>query len=82
MKSWQLQEAKAHLSQVVQDAIHQGPQSISLRGEAVVIMISIDEYEKLSKPKPSLVEFMRRSPLVGIDIEISRDRSKVRKVDL
>lgn len=33
MKSWQLQEAKAHLSQVVQDAIHCGPQKISLRGE-------------------------------------------------
>jgi len=82
MKSWQLQDAKAHLSQVVQNAIHDGPQSITLRGEEVVIMISVEEYEKLSKPKPSFVEFMRQSPLAGIDLDISRERSKVRKVDL
>jgi len=82
MKSWQLQEAKAHLSQVVQEVMHGGPQEISLRGKPVVIIISKKEYDSLTKPKPSLVQFMRQSPLKGIKIRLKRDRSLVRDVDL
>jgi prevent-host-death family protein len=82
MRSWQLQQAKAHLSQVVKEAMLNGPQEISLHGEPVVILISKAEYDKLVKPKPSFVEFMRKSPLAGVQISVSRDKSLTRKVDL
>lgn len=82
MKTWQLQDAKAHLSKVVQQAISQGPQEISLRGEPVVIVISRKAYEKLMKPKLSFVQFMQQSPLSGTSIQLKRDQSKVRNVDL
>lgn len=82
MRDWQLQEAKAKLSLVVKDAITHGPQKISLRGEPAVIILSVKEYNKLTKQKLSFVEFMRRSPLSGIKIRFTRNKSFTRDVDL
>lgn len=82
MKSWQLQEAKAHLSKVVKEAMIHGPQEISLRGEPAVVVISKEEYDKLKKPKSSFIQFMRKSPWVGINLRLKRNRSLTRKVKL
>jgi antitoxin Phd len=78
----QLQQAKAHLSQLVKDAISKGPQEITLHGKSVVVIISKKEYDKLTKPKLSFVEFMRKSPWVGTKIKTTRDTSFTREVDL
>ncbi|MCE3238690.1 MAG: prevent-host-death protein [Gammaproteobacteria bacterium] len=82
MKSWQLQEAKAHFSRVIQEAIIHGPQEISLRGKPTAIIISTKEYHKLLEPKSSFVEFMQQSPLRGIKIRLKRDKSLARKIIL
>jgi prevent-host-death family protein len=82
MRNWQLQEAKARLSEVVASARRDGPQGISVRGEPAVVVLSTPEYELLRRKKPSLVEFMRSSPLAGVDVAIDRDRSPARKVRL
>lgn len=37
MKTWQLQEAKAHFSEVVRQANQSGPQQITLHGALQVI---------------------------------------------
>ena len=82
MGQWQLQEAKARLSELVRSSTEEGPQEITVRGRAAVVVISMAEYERLRKKKPSFVEFMRQSPLVGIELDIRRDRSPARKVVL
>jgi prevent-host-death family protein len=82
MRSWQLQEAKAHLSQVVKEAITLGPQEISLRGEPAVVIISKKDYDKLVTPPLSFIEFMRQSPLVGVVFKVERDSSLTRDIDL
>ena len=82
MKAWQLQEAKAHLSEVIKKATLEGPQEITLRGESAVVVISKRAYDSLVHPKPPLVKFIRQSPLVGMKISIKRDKSLTRKVDL
>ena len=61
MATWQLQEAKAHFSEVVKEAILHGPQNITLRGKAAVVVISQAEFNRLRKPKLSFVEFIRQS---------------------
>lgn len=81
MRRWQLQEAKARLSEVVKSA-REGPQEISVRGEPAVVVLSIEEYERLKKKKLSLAEFVRRSGLVGVDLHLERDKSPARDVDL
>ncbi|HXC40530.1 MAG TPA: type II toxin-antitoxin system Phd/YefM family antitoxin [Burkholderiales bacterium] len=81
--SWQMQEAKARLSEVVKLAESEGPQEITLHGRPVAVVLSRTEYESLSGNGQSLVEFIRKSPLYGVeDIEFERDRSRTRKVVL
>jgi prevent-host-death family protein len=81
-RSWQLQDAKNRLSQVVASACSQGPQTITLRGRPAAVVISFAEYARLVKPKSSLADFLRRSPLSGMDLEIERSRDTGRKVEL
>ena len=53
-----------------------------MRGEPAVVVMSVADYERLTRAKPTFVEFMRRSPLVGIELELDRDVSPVREIDL
>jgi prevent-host-death family protein len=78
LQTWQLQEAKNKLSRVIEDAIHRGPQIITRRGTEVAIVISMDEYREMMAHKGTLIEFFRRSPLVGVDLDLNRDKSSIR----
>ena len=82
MHKWQLQQAKAHLSEVVREALAHGPQSITLHGEPAVIVISKKDFDKLKQPKSSFIEFIRSSPLIGVDLELERPKSLTRDIDL
>lgn len=82
MRDWQLQEAKGRLSALVREAKLHGPQAITVRGQREVVVLSRKDYEKLRGPKPSFVEFMRKSPLVGVDLNLRRDKSPGRDVEL
>jgi prevent-host-death family protein len=72
-RSWQLQEAKARLSEVVKTAAKEGPQEITVRGETAAFLISGQDFARLTKPKPDFVAFMRRSPF-AVDLKVTRDR--------
>ena len=79
---WQLQEAKNRLSEVVKKAREDGPQIITVHGTEAVVVIGADQYRKLSRRKGTLVDFFRRSPLVGIDLDIARSEDTGRDVEL
>ena len=79
MRTWQLQEAKARLSEVIKQASQEGPQTITMRGEPTAVVISKDEYERLKQPRGSFVEFMRKSHLYGVDLDLKRERTLTRK---
>lgn len=83
MHSWQIQEAKARISEVVKRAQDQGPQEITLHGKPVAVLVSAETYDRLAHGGDSLLEFMRRSPLYGLEeIEFERDRSLTRELEL
>jgi len=75
---WQLQEAKNKFSEVVEEALSQGPQVVTRRGVEAVIILSYAEYRKLIASQKKLSEFFRDSPLAHTDIDLSRDKSDVR----
>ena len=81
MSIWQLQEAKAKFSEVVRMAESE-PQIVTMRGRPAVVIISQREYLKLVKPKPSFLELMQSAQLSDSEIEIERDRSRAREIDL
>ena len=83
MQVWQMQDAKARLSEVVKCAETLGPQNITVNGQPVAVVISQAMYEKLTGNQQSLVSFMRASPLYAMeDVPLERDKSPTRKVSL
>ncbi|MDR0597784.1 MAG: type II toxin-antitoxin system prevent-host-death family antitoxin [Treponema sp.] len=71
---WQLQRAKAMLSEVVRSAARE-PQIITVRGEEKAVVLSMEEYKKLNKPdKPTLYEFFQSSPWRDIELELPERR--------
>lgn len=79
--SWALQDAKAHFSEVVKNAKVK-PQFITVRGEPAVVILSEKIYQSLVAPKKSLVDFFRKSPLMGLNLNLTRDKSHNREIDL
>jgi antitoxin Phd len=79
---WQLQEAKNRLSEVVRKARSEGPQIITLHGADAAVVVSAKDFVRLSQRKGKLVEFFRKSPLVGVDLDLARSRDTGRKIDL
>ena len=81
-KIWQLQEAKNKFSHIVDKAQHEGPQIVTKHGKESVVVLSVEDYQKMIKPKTNLVKFFKESPLAGIALEIKRDKSLSRDVEL
>jgi len=82
MIRWQLQEAKNRLSEVVRKARQEGPQVITLHGRDAVVVVSAREYRRIAQSKGGLVEFVRKSPLAGVALDLRRSRDTGRPVDL
>jgi prevent-host-death family protein len=82
MEKWQLQDAKNRFSEVVKRAHENGPQIVTRRGTETVVVISIEEYRRLTRPKTSLVSFFRESPLFDSEIDLSRSKDLPREVKL
>lgn len=81
-KKWQLQEAKNRFSEVVRMAAEEGPQTVTKHGKDSVVVISAEDYLKLEQPNTSLIEFFQGSPLSKIEIDLKRDKTISRQVDL
>jgi len=80
MHVWQLHDAKARLTQLITEAKRE-PQVISKHGKNVTVVIDYSTYQKLIGAKESLVSFLRRSPLCGLDLELTRDTSSFRDIE-
>ena len=80
---WKLQDAKAQFSELCRRAHEQGPQRVTRHGKDAVVVLSAEEYERLSNPDgEKLSEFFRRSPFVDSGIDLERVRDLDRDFDL
>jgi antitoxin Phd len=83
--SWQVQTAKARFSEVFRRARTEGPQLITRQGKEGVVMMAEEQYKRLvgkSHQPKNLVQFFRQSPLVGVELDLDRDRDPGRDIDL
>lgn len=78
---WQLQEAKQRLSEVVRRALEDGPQVVTRHGRDAVVVVSAEQFEKLSGGRPDFKEFLRGGPDFR-QLKISRDRKPARRITL
>jgi len=81
-QEWPLQDAKNQFSEVFERALTKGPQAVTRRGKDRVYIVSEADYNKLKKPKESLAALMRRSPLRGVKLSVTRNKDLPREVDL
>jgi prevent-host-death family protein len=70
------------LSELVKKATQEGPQHITLHGAPAAVVLSEAEYQRLRKRPKRFIDFVRTSPLKGIDLDLTRDPSPPREVRL
>lgn len=78
--NWNLAEAKNRFSELVNLALTKGPQRVTRRKDAVIV-IAAEEYERLTGKVPAFKDYLAQGEsFEGLDL--GRDGSSSRDVDL
>lgn len=81
MSEWQVQEAKARFSEVVEKARTEGPQTITRHGRERAVLLSIEDYRALLSRQTDIRELLLGGPKVD-DFTIERDGDHGREIAL
>lgn len=82
MAMWQIQQAKTKLSELIDKARSEGPQTITKHGKPRAVILSMEEYESMRRKKPTLIEFLLHEGPKFDDFDIERSKDVGREVDL
>jgi len=80
--AWQIQEAKARFSELLETALSHGPQTITRHGKEVAVIVPIQKYREMAASRESLWEFSRKFAGAGDGLEIEKRKDLPREVDL
>jgi prevent-host-death family protein len=81
-KTWQIQEAKNHFSEVIKQTAF-APQSITLHGEPIAVIVSMVEYKQFIKPKKKIIDILRSAPVSLECLELAkRETETLREISL
>lgn len=74
-EAWTVAAAKARLSELIDRARSDGPQTITRNGRRAVVVVASEEWERKTKRKGNLAEFFAASPLrdSGMKVEQTKD---------
>lgn len=78
---WKLADAKNRFSELVNKALHEGPQRVQRRRESVIV-VSEAEFTKLAGKSQSFKDFLLQKGASLDGVDLSRDRSSGRDVSL
>jgi prevent-host-death family protein len=81
-REWNLQDAKARLSELVDRARSGEAQVILRRGEPAAVVISYEAYKPVNRSAQSVLSFFQDSPLKGVDFVMPRVPEKMRDIDI
>jgi antitoxin Phd len=81
LATWQVQEAKTRLSEVIERARTEGPQTITRHGTERAVVLSIEDYRALAAHKPDFKAYLLGGPKVD-DFTVERDPDTGRPVEL
>ena len=76
---WTSSEAKPKFCELVRRAEVDGPQTITRRGTGVAVVMSIEEYQRLTASTMDFREFLLSIPK-GDDLEIERSKELPREI--
>lgn len=82
MGKWQVQQAKAHFSELLDDAERKGPQIITRHGAERAVVLAIDEYRSLTARKKDFIAHLLSVPdFDGVQLERSNDTGRAFSFD-
>lgn len=81
MATWPVQNAKARLSELIERACTQGPQTITRHGKERVVVLSIEDYRALSAHRRDFRAYLLGGPKVD-EFRIQRSRDVGREIEL
>lgn len=73
--TWQLQEAKNRLSEVVERALNEGPQTITRHGRPAVVVVDAGQYERETH-REKLSDILRDCPVKGWRADRDKDAGR------
>ncbi len=80
--SWPVAEAKARLSEVIERALTDGPQTITRHGRDAVVVVSKNEWDARTRRKGTLLEFLKSTHFGDPDLDLERRKDLPRDIDL
>ena len=75
--NWQIQEAKARFSELVERTLKEGPQTVTRHGKPVAVLVPADEYQRLRTGGKSFKALLGSAPLAGVEIRRARDTGRI-----
>ena len=58
-RRWQVQDAKARFSELIETSLAEGPQIVTRRGVETAVLVAIDEWRRMEKrARPDLKELL------------------------
>ena len=78
MNSWQVQDAKARFSELLDTTLKKGPQVVTRRGIAAAVLVPIDEWERMrAAVRPGLKALLMATP--GRTSGLAPERGRLRR---
>lgn len=82
MGTWQFQDAKARLSELLNTAKEKGPQVVTRRGVEEVVIVPIEQWRRLqSARRPDIKEVLLSGPKFENLVPDRRPRRRRRRVE-
>lgn len=79
---WAVAEAKAQFSELIDRVLSHGPQTITRKGRKTVVVVAADEWDRKSRRKGNLAEFLADSPLRESGLNLDRAKDKSNPIEL
>jgi prevent-host-death family protein len=75
--NWTVVECQTRLSEIIERAKSEGPQTITKKGSVVAVVVGAEEWQRRNKRSGSLAEFFAASPLRRSKLKVHRRKDKV-----
>ena len=69
MQTWQLQDAKARFSELLDTAKEKGPQVVTRRGVEEAVILSVEEFHRMQRSqRPNIKEVLLSGPKFNLEL--------------
>ena len=81
MATWQVQDAKAKFSELIELARTDGVQMITRHGVERAVLLSVEDYRALAEHRPDFKAYLLGGPKAD-DFAVARDRDVGRPIEI